>query len=149
MPILNGHLTSSDGAFIAVRITPTRQDLARRRRSGQVAPQAEEVSALVDTGAEVSCIDRAVANRLGLVPKQYGTMHAPVVGGGTFAPFYEIEFTVPHPTTPVAQFLVIPDLDVAEIDLGGLGYDAVLGRDVLASCVLIYDGVSNSFILTY
>ena len=39
--------------------------------------------------------------------------------------------------------------EVIEYPLSALGYEAILGRDVLASCVLIYDGTAGTFTLTY
>jgi hypothetical protein len=149
MPIHHGTLTIPDGPVITVRIAPIRQDLARRRRTGQPLPAPQEIVALIDTGAEISCIDPSVANALQLVPKQFGTVNVPAVGGMGYSTFYKVELVVPHPTALASQFLVIPDLDVVEVALTAFGYDAVIGRDVLAYCVLVYDGLAGAFVLTY
>jgi hypothetical protein len=149
MPIHHGTLTIPDGPVITVRIAPTRKDMAYRRRTGQPLPALQEVVALIDTGAEISCIDPAVASRLQLSPKQFGMTNVPAVGGIGYSSFFEVELSIPHATARPSQFLVIPDLDVAEVDLTAFGYDAVIGRDVLAYCVLVYDGPVGAFVLTY
>lgn len=149
MPVVSGLLDVADGAFVTIRIAPTRPDVARRRRTGQPIPPPEQVLALIDTGAEMSEIDRPVATRLGLLPKRYGSANVPAMGGINLGAYYEVELTIPHPTAFPAQFLVLPDLEMFELDLSPFGIDAILGRDVLAYCVLIYDGLSGTFTLSY
>ncbi len=149
MPIRNGPASVDDGALVRIRIGPNRQDRHRRRRLGQPIPTALEILALIDTGAEATCIDRAISNRLGFLPKQYGSTNAPGLGGLAFSAFVEVEFQIPHPTAPLSQYLVIEDLDVVELDIQNLGCEAILGRDVLSYCVLIYDGVAGSYSLGY
>jgi hypothetical protein len=149
MPIHHGTLTIPDGPVVTVRIVPTRKDMAYRRRARQPLPAPQEVVALIDTGAEISRIDPPVASRLQLVPKQFGTVNVPAVGGIGYSTFYEVELIIPHLTALPAQLLVIPDLLVAEVALNTFGYDAVIGRDVLAYCILVYDGPAGAFVLTY
>lgn len=108
-----------------------------------------EILALIDTGAEVTCIDRSISNQLGFLPKQYGSTNVPGLGGIAFSVFVEVEFQIPHPTAPISQFFTIEDLEAVELDIQSLGYDAILGRDVLSHCVLIYDGVVGSYSLSY
>jgi hypothetical protein len=84
-----------------------------------------------------------------LTPKNLGSTNVPAAGGLQFSWLYDVNLTIPHPFAPAAQQLVIPVLEVAEVSLNAHGCDALIGRDVLASCVLIYDGVGNSFTLTY
>ena len=44
---------------------------------------------------------------------------------------------------------MISDLLVVEVPLAVLGYQALVGRDVLGRCRFLYDGPSGRFKLTY
>lgn len=149
MPILHGTLTPNDGAFQTVRIGLTHMAAVSLRRSGSPVPPAQEVSALIDTGAEVTCIDPSVANRLGLIPKNVGLLNVPAVSGLTVNYLYDVTLVIPHPTAATPQQLIVPDLEVSEFPLNSRGCEALIGRDVLAYCVLIYDGLSGTFTLSY
>lgn len=45
--------------------------------------------------------------------------------------------------------LSIPTLAVVEARLTMQGFDALMGRDVLSKCVLIYDGFAGTFTLSF
>jgi hypothetical protein len=57
--------------------------------------------------------------------------------------------TVLHPSLRRRSHLVLPDHHVVEQPLGVLGYQAVLGRDVLAGCLVVYDGPAGACTLAY
>lgn len=149
MPILRSHASVADGAYVTVRIAPTRVDRLRRRRASQPVPTAIDVPALIDTGAEASCIDTTLGNRLNLLPAQIWSANVPMLGGTGYAAYYEVELTLPHPSVTASHLLVVSDLEVVELDLLSYGIEVILGRDVLAHCVLIYDGTANEFTLSY
>jgi hypothetical protein len=54
-----------------------------------------------------------------------------------------------NPTGNAQDHLVVPDLSVLELSLSSLGYQALIGRDLLARCRFLYDGPGNAFRLTY
>jgi transposase-like protein len=60
---------------------------------------------------------------------------------------YDISLIIPHPT----QSLIEPAIAVSNINLSGQGqsFSALLGRDILSSCILIYDGRSGNVILNF
>lgn len=76
-------------------------------------------------------------------------VNIPATGGVSLTAVYKVEFTIPHATESPQRFLSIPDLDLAEADLSSYGFSAILGRDVLAHCVLIYDGPAGGFSLCH
>ena len=112
-------------------------------------PTVQTVRALVDTGASCTCVDPTVLKALGLSPTGSVPILTPSSG------------TTPHPTDQYDVGLAIPGSDVAqaplihqtipviESDLSAQGIEALIGRDVLASCVLVYNGVTGHFTLAF
>jgi hypothetical protein len=62
---------------------------------------------------------------------------------------YPVSLTLVHPSRSAKANLVLRNHPVLEQPLGPLGYQALLGRDVLAKCLLVYDGPSATFTLAY
>jgi hypothetical protein len=62
---------------------------------------------------------------------------------------YDASLTVVHPSGNVGDNLVLRHLSVLDLQLGPLGYQALIGRDVLAACRFSYDGPGNRFRLAY
>jgi len=149
MPVHHGTSTRSHGPLIEVRLDVTRPNRARLARVGQASPAAVRVSALLDTGAESSCIDPTVIARLGIQPVRYIMSNMPLMSGLQPTREYQVELVIEHPAATTGQFLHIPDLDMLERDLSGAGAEAILGRDVLAQCVFTYDGLTDSFTLSH
>jgi predicted aspartyl protease len=114
----------------------------------QPIPQAQNIRALVDTGASGTCIDPMVFQALGLQP----TGTTPMITASTGqtpvdAETYDVSITVPNgPNQP----LVIPNMAVSASQLFmAQGFHALLGRDILQRCVLTYNGSMQFFTLAY
>ncbi|HEV3237063.1 MAG TPA: hypothetical protein VGZ25_08750 [Gemmataceae bacterium] len=75
--------------------------------------------------------------------------NAPALGGMHFTSQYAVDWAIAHPSGDVRKSLVCRNSAVLEQPLGPLGYQALLGRDVLSHCLLIYDGPSARFTLGY
>ncbi len=108
--------------------------------------------ALLDTGAQVTCIDRAALAPLlapGLLPLRFVFVNTPATGGLNLQCEYGMSLTILHPSGNSQENLSLPDQPIIEQDLAGLGYQSLLGRDVLASCDLLYSGRGGTFALTY
>lgn len=148
MAIAHGILTVADGAVITVRFALPRAVLARRLRAGAAIPGPLSVPALLDTCAQVTCVDPSVIARLGASPALVTMANLAAMSGLAPTLRYELALTVGDPAT-ATSLLEVPDLEVLEVPLAGLGYEALIGRDVLAQCVLVYDGLTNSFALAY
>jgi predicted aspartyl protease len=94
--------------------------------------------ALIDTGASHTCIDEQAARELGL----------PVIDVG-----YMISAThekVPCNIYPVSISTPIMTLNAPRTmgaSLSGQGLLILIGRDVLAACVLHYNGVNGQYTL--
>jgi hypothetical protein len=85
-----------------------------------------------------------------LTPTGVATVNTPSTGNQPHvADQYDVSIFVPgaapgHPPLVVANIPVI----CAEL-LQSQGFHALIGRDVLSLCVLIYNGTTNLFMLAY
>ena len=52
-------------------------------------------------------------------------------------------------SSPNEAPLVIPLLSVAELPLANQGFEALIGRDVLSRCVLVYNGKVDQYTLAF
>lgn len=145
-------IMGSDGPLVEVELTLSRADLRSLRAKGSPLPQPFSVRALIDSGAEVSCIDKQLTSSLiatGMPPGRFLFANMPAVGGLSPTIEYVVSLTLLHPSRKSRSHLVLPSLPVVEQPLGQLGYQALLGRDVLERCLLVYDGPGRSFTLAF
>jgi hypothetical protein len=149
MPIIRESVVASDGPIVRVRFHFSDQELFKRRSAGLATAQPVEVNALIDTGAEMTCLDVALVRRIGLPPAAVGLANVPATGGLNAASDYDASVAILHPSGRPSNNLVIPELLITGLQMNTTGYDAVIGRDVLAYCILVYDGPTGAFVLTY
>jgi hypothetical protein len=143
------------GARIQVQFSVNRATLMLLRHRNQPVPQPIIVTAIIDTGAERTCIDPMVARNANLTVYGFGLSAAPgttakplpQLGGATANAVYQSTLTIIHPQKH--SDLVLPELTVGSLPLASFGIEAVIGRDVLASCVLVYNGTTGSATLAY
>lgn len=156
MPILSVPHTTGTGLRVQVQITLGRPEILRLRRAARPIPQPVQVVALLDTGAERTCVDPSVVTRLNLPYSGVGLSNAPgvgagmaVFGGAVGSASYEAGLVILNPILKPPSNLVVPELIVDELPVRSMGIEAVIGRDVLARCVLVYDGPAGSATLAY
>ncbi|MBX9584105.1 MAG: hypothetical protein K2X87_27715 [Gemmataceae bacterium] len=154
MPLIALRFTAHGGLRVRVRVALDRPTVLRLRQAGQAIPQPVDVDALIDPGAERTCVDPAVVARVGLPLYAFNFSSAPgtaqpvvpALGGvGT----HTAGVTILHPTGVASQGLVVPELVVRTLPLRSLGLDALIGRDILARCVFGYDGPAGAATLAY
>lgn len=104
------------------------------------APGAGQTyTAMIDTGASISCINISLAQQLGL--QQISSTQLGGVGGSSEAPIYAAALSVP-------QFGVTVDpIQIAGVQNPLPGVDMLLGRDILRSLHMEYHGGQGSFVL--
>jgi hypothetical protein len=118
--------------------------------AGQAVPALQQIRALVDTGASGTCVDPSVLQALSLTPTGSTVVNTPTTGQQPHTvDTYDVSFYVPGATTTHLPF-VLNTLEVmcAEL-LAPQGFHALIGRDILADCVLIYNGPVGTFTLAY
>jgi hypothetical protein len=139
-----------DGPLIRVEVGVSDANRRRLRTAKSPIPQSLTLTALIDTGAEITCIDTRIVRRLALQPGgSYAPINAPGLGGLTFPDSYDIGLTILHPSGNSTDNLIVADLEVADVSLGVFRIDILLGRDVLALCDFNYLGRAGTFVLSY
>lgn len=157
MPLVALRFTARDGLRVRVRIALDRPTILQLRQAGQAIPQPVDVDALIDPGAERTCVDPAVVARVGLPLYAFNFSSAPgtaqpvvsALGGVGVNTTHTAGVTILHPTGSAGQDLVVPELVVRTLPLRPLGIDALIGRGILARCVLVYDGPAGAATLAY
>lgn len=92
---------------------------------------------MIDTGATCTCIDKTIAQALGLV--LHDIRRVQTAGGEDMQCLYDAGVIL-----PMAQNAVF-DVQVLEARLEKQPYKVLLGRDVLKTCTLVYNGWDNSY----
>jgi hypothetical protein len=148
MPVLTGPL-SAEGAVVDARIGWSDSAAQAQRAALRPVPPPVDVRALIDSGAEVSCADPSVIQALGLPVGGFVLANVPAQGGLTYATQHDAGLVLIHPSGDMRLNLVIRTLLVVELPIGVLGYQTLLGRDVLTGCRFLYDGPAAKFELHY
>ncbi|HYH68506.1 MAG TPA: hypothetical protein VD866_27690, partial [Urbifossiella sp.] len=98
MPQLTGGWTPQDGAVVSVLIGVGKGERTRLRKANSPIPQPKAIIALIDTGAEVSCIDPSVVPGLGLASKGFTLANLPAGGGLSATVEHSATVRIPHPS---------------------------------------------------
>jgi hypothetical protein len=115
-------------------------------KAGRTPPEMRECLALIDTGASDTCIDPAILKPLELTPTGHALIHTPSTAGQPHScDFYDVSLGIYHPK----DSMILLTVPVIAVDLGSQGITALIGRNVLASCLFIFDGASDSFTLAF
>jgi hypothetical protein len=145
MPQLTGALLP-EGAVVEVVIGLDRREIQTLRSALRPVPQPRQLRALIDSGADLCCLDPAIVKALALIWDSSLPTNMPAVTGLTFSSLYRAGVTILHPS---GQHFVAPDMIVCELPLGVLGYDALIGRDILDLLRFTYDGPARAFALEW
>lgn len=126
----------SIGPIIEVVVFPPAPVFQKLKSEGKVPP-SKKVTALIDTGATASCIDVSLVAELGLIARDNVAVLTPA--GPTRQDIFDLGFAMP------SMALHIIPLTAAGALLGQQPYRALLGRDILSMCTLVYNGWDNSY----
>lgn len=96
------------------------------------------VKALIDTGANGSCISRRLASACRL--ERVSAMRILAAQGRSIAPVYEVDFRLPNGSV----FQKIPVMEVA----GSPSFDAIIGMDILTKSDFAVSNVDGNLIFT-
>jgi hypothetical protein len=148
MPVLIAPL-QPDGALVDVLVGLSGSSVQSVRAALRPVPSPLTSRALLDTGAEMTCIDVSLVQALGLPFAGTTLANLPAHGGLVVTILRDISLTVVHPSGHPRNHLAMRNLKVLEVSLTFLGYQVVIGRDVLAACRFLYNGPGNRFRLAY
>lgn len=146
MPSVNLNI-SQQGAMIDVLIEVSQQRKLAMQSAGLIAPIAVPCRLLIDTGASSTCLDSWIFKSLNINPIGTVEMHTPStsVNNAHRCNQYDICLIVPHQAIN-RYFHTIPAL---ESEFSHQGIDGLLGRDILESCLFIYNGELGIYTLSF
>jgi hypothetical protein len=116
--------------------------------AGQAIPPIIPMRALVDTGASATCIEAGLLARLGLTPTGNILVHTPTTGQ-TAAPADQYDVSLLIPAVHGAPLFHRPAVAVTAHDFTAHGIHALIGRDILGDCLLVYNGTQKTFTIAY
>lgn len=145
MHVLKGRVADR-GPMIDVKVMQSQERVDALKQAKLSYSQPVTINGLLDTGASSSALDSNLVRSLGLEPRGIIKIHTPSTGSQ-----YEVRnqfdacFVVGegHPKPLV---LTLP---VLACDLASEGFLALIGRDILDQCFLMYDGPSSIFTLFF
>ena len=138
------------GPLLACHIGVSKERFDALQAAKQPVLNTVTVQGLLDTGASCTCVDPIILRQLGMPPTGRAQVHTPSTNASTphETNQYDVSVFIPGSTTQARQF-VIPALPVIEADLHHHGYDVLIGRDILNSCLLVYEGQDGFFSLAF
>lgn len=115
--------------------------------AGQPIPAPVQIRALVDTGASCTTVDGAILSSLGVPITGTVPCHTPSTTSNQphIANQFDISLVLIHPLLTRTW----PALPVIQSQLSHQGIQGLVGRDVLAFCLLTYDGQQQCFCLGF
>lgn len=131
---------AASGPLMQVEVAVT-DTLAQYLTSNSMeVPAAITGMGLIDTGASMTAIDSSVISRLNINP--IGTANVFTPQGSTQQGLYPIKLAF------IGTPIIINFSSVLGSELLDQGIIALIGRDVLSSCILIYNGSAGHFSLS-
>mgnify|MGYP001055601102 CR=1 FL=1 len=109
---------------------------------GQSIPSPVSGLVLIDTGATRSCVHIDVVSKLGVNP--IGVIELATASGKSQHHLYPAKFNFPAIKFQV-EFSSLVGVDLRAQSIGGHQIIALMGRDLLSKCLLIYNGTKGSF----
>jgi len=128
------------GPIIRLQVTAVADLLAKLDVLGEPIPPPSRVAALVDTGSEATAVDRRIVRALGLEPTGFVSVRTP---GRVYQACRQYSLRL------VLDEGIEIETAALELDFGGGPVDCLLGRDVLALCSFTYNGLDNSFSMSF
>ncbi len=111
---------------------------------GETIPSPATGFALIDTGATRSCVDSRIISDLGVNP--IGVVSLGTANGLSQHNLYPAKFRFPVTKFDI-EFSSVVGVDLMGQSIGKLQMIALIGRDVLSHCLLVYNGAQGNFSL--
>lgn len=140
------------GPIVLAYVSVSEERANALKAAGQPVPAPVQIRALVDTGAtQTNVTESILTGQLGLVVKNVVQVGTASTDGDQL-----------HTTRQYDAGIVIPGSTESPIPLmrksipvlgftphSASGFQALIGRDILGKCVLVYNGSLNQFILAF
>jgi len=126
----------ADGATVEVRLATAAKTIKGKPASGRSVP----LTALIDTGASTTVLKLGIPSFLGIRPANRAYVNTASTQG---MPCHEFAISLILPQGFKVRTTAV------ELPLHTQGIDCLIGRDVLAQCVMTYVGSENQVILSF
>lgn len=141
IPIPPQIILKDRGPLIQVSVSIAQTFAVQLTQQGQSLPNPITGFALIDTGASMSCIDNNVAQQLNLPVINVANM-ASASHSSTQANIYPVKFEI------LGWGITLDSNQTMGAALQVQGLIALLGRDLLQHCILIYNGNTGTISLS-
>ena len=129
------------GPRLQLTLAPLEEHAKALADRGKTVPQPVSGQALIGTGASSTCIDREAAERAGLAIVDSGPMTS-ATHEREIVPIYSGKLDIAGLPTNIVTHRAYG------VNLNTQGLIALIGRDALQSCILIYNGPDGSYSLS-
>jgi hypothetical protein len=137
-------------AYVNLLVAPSQPRQDALQKSNLPIPPPLRVRGLLDTGSSKSAIDTHIVQSLGLHPTGSELVHTLSTWGTPHHTItYDVSIMILGSGSAIKNTFVVPALAVTESALKYLGFEIVIGRDVLAHCLFVYDGRANLFSVAF
>jgi hypothetical protein len=140
-----------EGAIITALVGVSSARAQALKETGQESPKMFRARALIDTGASCTCVDPSILkDALKLSPTGNTSINTPSTGNSpATADQYDIGLIIPAANVDEAPLYVGTLPVICSEFLQSQGFHALIGRDVLATCIFSYNGETKLFTLAY
>jgi hypothetical protein len=136
-----------DGLFVDVLIGLDGATTAGLVAAGQPVLAPIRAPGAIDTGSDVTAVNAAILQRLGVPPKQQMTTQT--FAGSLGVNLFQVSLGISDFADPNAPELVESTLHVMEFTSALPKIEVVIGLDVLLKCRLVVDGPAGHFALEF
>lgn len=138
------------GPLIPIQVEIPAALADKYQQDGTPIPNPVGGLALIDTGATTSCVNEGVFQQLGVQPVGVRTLgHA---AGKATRSTYAARLTFPGTPLPSMDFSEMIGVDLAGQLPAATSFGtmiALIGRDILARCVMFYNGSEGRFTIAF
>lgn len=131
---------AKDGSTLEVEVHVTDRHAKILEDNNENIPSPQSGKGLIDTGASISAIDVETLQELNISP--IGATKVSTPSGEDMQELYAVKFSFPGKGLPD-----MTSLNVLGSNLKKQNICALIGRDILRHCLLVYDGTSGSIML--
>ncbi len=122
-------------------------DIRTLQAIGLPLPHPVRVRALVDTGSDMTGVASRVFSALGIPP--CGQVSSQTASGGLTVNKYRVSLNLYGPGGGLVPMLGQGEWEVMELPLPPIGFEAMIGLDLLSEGLLILDGAAKQFTLGF
>ncbi|MDE0152958.1 MAG: aspartyl protease family protein [Gammaproteobacteria bacterium] len=126
------------GPRVQITLAQLKEQIDAISGKGEEVPAPVVGYALIDTGASATCVDSDAAGRAGLPVVDSGPLHS-VTHANETVPIYAGSLTIQGANINLLAHRAYG------VNLVEQGLIALIGRDVLSQCILVYNGPDSSF----